>query len=151
MMGWFNSREPRERVLLMILAVLLIISVGWFAMTREAGPDPDVQLSDAQIDRELWLRAAPRLSVGSGGDVTRAPFTRGAIINLARSRDIALTRVQPQNDGSLTVWIDDVGTGPLFGLMQSVTRDYAVDLQSVMINRTPRGGLNAQFTLMPLT
>lgn len=151
MMSWFNNREPRERVLLMILAALLVIFVGWFALTRESGPDPDIALSEAQIDRELWLRAAPRLGGGSGGDSTRETFTRGAIINLARSRDVALTRVQPQNDGSLTVWIDDVGTGPLFGLMQSVTRDYAVDLQSVMINRTPNGALNAQFTLMPLS
>lgn len=151
MMGWFNSREPRERVLLMVLAGLLFIFAAWFVLTRESGPGGETVLADAQLDRELWLRAKPRLNGGSGGDVTRTAFSRGAMINLARQRDVSLTRVQPQNDGSVTVWIDDVGTQPLFGLMQALTTGYMVDVQTVMINRTPQGSLNAQFTLRPLS
>lgn len=151
MIGWFNSREPRERVLLMVLAAMLVLFLAWFALTRESGPDADTVLAEAQADRELWLRAAPRISAGSTGDTTRTAFTRGALINLARNRDVALTRVQPQNDGSLTVWIDDVGSPPLFTLIQALTKGYTVDVQSVMITRTPQGSLNAQFTLMPIS
>lgn len=150
MIGWFNSREPRERILLMILAALLVLFLGWFALTRESGPDADSVLAEAQLDRELWLRAGPRLSAGSSETTSRTAFTRRSLIDLARNREVTLTRIQPQNDGSLTVWIDNVGTSPLFGLMQAVTQGYTVDLQSVMISRTPQGDLNAQFTLMPV-
>jgi len=149
MMNWFNSREPRERVLLMILAGLLALFLAWFALTRESGPDADQVLADAQSDRELWLRAKPKLATGSGGEVSRGEFTRGNLINLARQRDIRLTRVQPQNDGSLTVWIDDIETQPLYGLMQALTKSYRVDFNSVIISRAPQGSLNAQFTLRP--
>ena len=53
MIEWFNSREPRERILLMIMFGLMLVFAIWFLMTRETGPDPDQQLAEAQSDREL--------------------------------------------------------------------------------------------------
>jgi len=93
MMTWFNSREPRERVLLMILAGLLVIFVAWFALTRESGPDGASALEAAQTDREFWLRAAPRLGPANVTG-TRNDFTRGALIEVARKRSVELSRVQ---------------------------------------------------------
>lgn len=148
MMDWFNSREPRERILLIVMAALLTLFIAWFALNRETGPDADQVLAEAQTDRELWLRAKPKLTADSGNNVARGEFSRGDLINLARQRDVRLTRVQPQNDGSLTVWIDDIGTQPLFGLMQALTKSYRVDFSSVIISRSPQGSLNAQFTLL---
>ncbi len=149
MIDWFQSREPRERVLLIIMAVLLALFVAWFAVSRDSGPSGQSELEAAQIDRELWLRAAPKLSAGSAG-AERAAFTRGVLIDVARKRGVDLSRMQPQSNGSLTVWIEDVSTPALYGVINDLIAGYAVDVDTAMISTAPDGALNAQFTLNPI-
>jgi len=149
MMDWFNSREPRERILLLVLAGLLIVFLAWFAMTRERGPNGAAALESAQTDRELWLRAAPRLgpTVGSG---QRAEFTRGSLVDMARKRGVNLTQVQAQTGGSLSVWIDDAPTIALYGWIEDLVTGYAVKVDTVQITTAPNGGINARLTLTPI-
>lgn len=149
MMTWFNSREPRERVLLLILAALLVVFIAWFALTRESGPDGSDALEAAQTDREFWLRAAPRLETeGTSGE--RAEFTRGALIEAARKRGVDLSRVQPQAGGGLTLWVEDASTPAFYAVIQDMVTVYAVDVQSALITAAPSGGVNAQLTFTPL-
>ena len=148
-MSWFNSREPRERVLLMILAGLLVLFLSWFALTREKGPDGASALEAAQTDRELWLRAAPRLgSAALSGE--RAEFTRGALVELARNRGVNLSRVQPQSGGGISVWIDDAPTPTLYGWIEDLVTGYAVTVDTVVMTTAPNGSINAQLTLTPI-
>ena len=149
MMTWFNSREPRERVLLIILAGLIFVFAAWFALSRESGPNGTATLEAAQADRELWLRAAPRLgsTVVSGA---RSEFTRGALVDAARKRGVSLSRVQPESSGGLSVWVDDAPTSALYGLVQDLVTGYSVKMETAMITSAPNGGVNAQLTLIPL-
>lgn len=149
MMTWFNSREPRERILLMILAALIAIFMVWFVLTRESGPDGSTALEAAQTDREFWLRAAPQL--GSGAVTgTRADFTRGALIDTARKRGVDLSRVQPQAGGGLTVWVEDASTPAFYAVIQDLVTGYSVDVDTALITAAPNGGVNAQLTFTPL-
>ena len=149
MINWFQTREPRERVLLMALAALLVFFVLWFAVTRERGPNGHTALEAAQIDRELWLRAAPQLNAAPAGG-ERAEFTRGALIDVARKRAVGLSRMQPESDGSLMVWIEDTQTTPLYGVIRDLTQAYNVDVETALISTNPSGTLSAQITLKPL-
>jgi type II secretory pathway component PulM len=149
MMDWFNSREPRERILLVILAVLLGIFSIWFVATRDGGPNGKTRLEAAQMDRELWLRAAPRLTAGTTmGD--RSEFSRGALVDASRKRGVALSRVQPQAAGGLSVWIDDAPTSALYGLINDLVSSHAVKVETAVMTTAPNGGVNAQLTLTPL-
>jgi len=149
MMSWFNAREPRERVLLLILAGLLALFLAWFAVTRERGPDGASALEAAQQDRELWLRAAPRLgSTAVTGD--REAFTRGSLNVMARKRGVNLSRVEPQTGGSLGVWIDDATTAALYGWIEDLVTGYSVKVDNAVMTTAPNGGINAQLTLTPL-
>lgn len=149
MMTWFNSREPRERILLMILAGMLVLFLAWFALTREGGPDGSDALEAAQTDREFWLRAAPKL--GSGAVVgSREAFTRGALIETARKRGVDLSRVQPQAGGGLTVWVEDASTSAFYQIIQDLVTGYAVNVDTALITAASSGGVNAQLTLTPL-
>ena len=148
-MTWFKSREPRERVLLMILAGLLVLFVAWFALTRESGADGSTALDAAQTDREFWLRASPQLNVGTVVGA-RAEFTRGALIETARKRGMDLSRVQPQSGGGVTLWVEDAATPTFYGVIQDLVTNYAVDVDSALITAAPSGGVNAQLTLTPL-
>ncbi len=149
MMTWFNSREPRERVLLFVMAGLLILFAAWFAISRESGPDGASALEAAQTDREFWLRAAPKLNDGAATGA-RAEFTRGALIESARKRGIDLSRVQPQSGGGLTVWVEDAATPAFYAVIQDLVSNYAVDVDTALITAAPSGGVNAQLTFTPL-
>lgn len=148
-MTWFKSREPRERVLLLILAALLVVFAAWFALTRERGPDGSMALEAAKTDREFWLRAAPKLnaSAATGG---RKDFTRGALIDAARKSGMDLSRVQPQSGGGLIVWVEDTSTPVFYGVIKDLVTNYSVDVDTALITASPSGGVNAQLTLTPL-
>lgn len=148
-MTWFKSCEPRERILLMILAGLLALFIAWFAMTRDSGPDGFTALDAAQTDREFWLRASPKLNAGVVTGA-RAEFTRGALIEVAGKRGMNLSRVQPQSGGGVTVWVEDAATPLFYGVIQDLLTNYAVDVDSALITAAPSGGVNAQLTLTPL-
>lgn len=148
-MSWFNARAPRERVLLMILAGLLVVFVAWFAITRERGPNGASALEAAQTDRELWLRAAPRLGTPViTGD--RSEFTRGSLVDMARKRGVNLSRVDTQSGGSLSVWIDDAPTTALYGWIEDLVTGYSVKVDDVQMTTAPNGGVNARLTLTPI-
>ncbi len=149
MMTWFKSREPRERVLLLILAGLLFIFAAWFVLTRESGPTGSDALEAAQTDREFWLRAAPKLGAGVATGV-RAEFSRGALIEAARKRDVDLSRVQPQAGGGLTLWVEDASTQAFYAILEDLLSNYAVDVDTALITAASSGGINAQVTLTPL-
>ncbi len=149
MMTWFQSREPRERILLMLLAGLLVLFAGWFALTRESGPNGATALEAAQTDREFWLRAAPKLNAGSATG-TRAEFTRGALIEAARKRGMELSRVQPQSGGGLTLWVEDAATSSFYAVIEDLVTNYAVDVDTALITAASSRGVNAQLTLTPL-
>jgi general secretion pathway protein M len=149
MMSWFQSREPRERVLLMIMSAMLALFVAWFLVNRESGPAGHSELEAAQIDRELWVRAAPKMS-STGAISERAAFTRGALIDIARKRGVELSRMQPQSGGGLTVWIEDVGTAAFYGVINDLVSGYTVNVENVVISTTLNGVLNAQFTLVEI-
>ncbi len=149
MMTWFNSREPRERVLLFILAGLLIVFAAWFVLTRESGPNGSTALEAAQTDREFWLRASPKLNAGTATG-TKSEFTRGALIDAARKRSVDLSRVQPNAGGGLTLWVEDAATPAFYGVIQDLVTNYAVNVESALITAASSGGVNAQLTLTPL-
>jgi len=149
MMSWFNSREPRERILLMILAGLLVIFMAWFALNRERGPDGSSALEAAQTDRKLWLHASPRM--GSKTAIgNREAFTRGSLNVMARKRGVNLSRVEPQAGGSLSVWIDDAPTTALYGWIEDLVTGYSVKVDAAQMTTAPNGGINARLTLTPL-
>jgi len=149
MKAWFNAREPRERVLLLILAGLIVVFAAWFALSRERGPSGTTALEAAQTDREFWLRAAPKLNAGTVTGA-RDEFTRGALIEASRKRGVELSRVQPQEGGGLTVWVEDAVTTSFYAVIQDLVTQYAVEVDSALITAAPAGGINAQLTLTPL-
>ena len=144
----WTGRDRREKILIGIMGALILGFAAWFVMTRDGSTaSPAEVLAEAQSDRELFLRAAPRLTAGATA-TGRADFSRGDLINLARARDIALSRVQPQNDGGLSIWVDGAETTALYGLIQDVLNGYDVQMQNALISAAPGGGVSAQFTVL---
>ena len=142
---WWDGREPRERLLLVALGAivgLFILIFGVVLPVQSARTDASESLRRAQAE----LMAVSRLSPSSE-QTRRAPFDRSVLINVARAQDIRLTRVQPGQDGTLSVWIDEAQTQRLYGFFDALLSDYAVALDQVIVSADNNGRLSAQFVV----
>lgn len=146
--NWWDAREPRERLLLLGLGVVLALFVLVFAVIfplQSARANAQSDLNRAKSELAIVSRLAPTLGAAGTGD--RAPFDRSVLVSVARDRGVKLTRVQPGDDGSFSVWIDDAPTDRLYGVFDDLLSDYAVMMDRVIVSGDANGRLSAQFTL----
>ncbi|GLQ21659.1 type II secretion system protein GspM [Algimonas porphyrae] len=146
--NWWDGREPRERLLLSVLAGLVGLFVLIFLLVlpiQSARADAQIALDRAKQELALVSRVTP--SQGPATPGAQIPFDRTVLISTAQSRSIKLTRVQPADDGAFAVWIDDAQTDNLFGLFDDLLGDYAATLDRAVISADANGRLSAQFTV----
>lgn len=146
LLTWWEGREPRERLLLGVLGVLIAVFLLVFAIVlpiQSARSDATAQLNRAKSD----LVAVSRLSGPSDRGAVRAPFDRSVLITVARAQGVKLTRVQPGSDNSLSVWIDDAQTDRLYGFFDALLSGYAANLDQVIVSADANGRLSAQFVV----
>lgn len=144
--NWWNGREPRERLLLTVLSGLVAIFLIIFLVVLPV----QAVTSNAQSDlvrATSNLTLVSRLSPSQGVSGPRAPFDRSVLITVARTQNVKLTRVQPDGDGSFSVWIDEAETQALYGFFNDLIGAYAVTLDRVVVSADANGRLSAQFTL----
>jgi hypothetical protein len=55
--------------------------------------------------------------------------------------------MQPGDDGSFAVWIDDAQTASLYGVFDDLLSDYAVTMDRAVVSVDANGRLSAQFTV----
>ncbi|MEM7728393.1 MAG: type II secretion system protein GspM [Pseudomonadota bacterium] len=142
---WWAMREPRERVLLAVLGGLALVFLLVFALLlplQDARARASAELDRARADLVAASRLSPAVDPSS-----RAPFDRAVLVNIARAADIRLTRVQPGQDGSLSVWIDDAQTLALYGFFEDLLTDYTASMDSVIVSSDANGRLSAQFVV----
>lgn len=144
--AWWDGRESRERLLLAVLSGLVAVFLIVFAV----GLPLQTATSNAQSDllrAKSNLALVSRLSPNQGTAGPRAPFDRSVLITVARAQNVKLTRVQPDGDGSFSVWIDDAETQALYGFFNDLIGAYAVTLDRVVVSADANGRLSAQFTV----
>ena len=149
MRAWWEMREPRERILLLVLGALVSLFIVIFAIVlplQSARDNAQTALTRAQADLQLVNRIAPNLS---GPTTNRAQFNRAALVRTAGERGIKLARMQPGENGALSVWIDEVSTESLYGLFTELMTNYTAVPERVSISADQNGTLSAQFTLRP--
>lgn len=143
--AWWDGREPRERLLLAALGGILAVFILIFAVIlpiQSAKAEASENLRRAQAELMAVSRFSP-----SSEQAARAPFDRSVLINVARAQDIRLTRVQPGQDGTLSVWIDEAQTQRLYTFFDALLTGYAVGLDQVIVSADNNGRLSAQFVV----
>lgn len=144
--SWWDGRDPRERLLLAILSGLVAVFLIIFAVVlplQAATSNAQSDLLRAKSNLALVSRLTP--SQGTAGP--RAPFDRSVLIAVARTQNVKITRVQPDGNGSFSVWIDEAETQSLYGFFNDLIGAYAVTLDRVVVSADANGRLSAQFTV----
>ena len=149
MMDKFNELTPREKLMVIIMGVLIILFVAWqFILSPLLNYHGDAlnQQVKAQKDRAYIERNISRLGQSSAAG-EKIDFSREALLRLSRDAGIErLNRIQPQPNGDLKIWIDDV-TGPvLFQFLTRVERTHRTNITNTQITRKDTDFVSAQIS-----
>ena len=144
----WDEREAYEKIIMGLLGAALLLAILWFILINpvlSAKSDARAQSNKALRDYNIVTRALPY--IGNKDAAGRGPtFSRSVLITAARNKNIRLTRVQPDGE-AINVWIDDVETGKLFGLINALIADNSAELTRATLTTSDSGLLSAQLTL----
>ncbi len=145
--GFWSDREPREQTLLMIMAGMLGLFVLWqFILTPvfSARQDARASLVTAERDYVAVARALP--GIANPGNATGRKFDQAVFLEAARKRGLNPSRVQPDGNRSLSIWIDTSDTQAFYGLLNDVIRENGAVLSRAAISTGANQTLSAQLT-----
>ena len=143
----WDEREPYEKIIMAAIGAAMVLALIWFALINpvlSAKSEAQAQAVKAQRDYNIVTRALPHLSPASNA-ATGQNFSRAVLIDAARTKNVRLTRVQPDGD-AINVWIDDVETRVLYGLINALVSENGADITRATITASESGLLSAQLT-----
>ena len=150
----FHDLSSREKIMLIIMAVLIVLYITWQLLISPLNQfhnrAEQAQLK-AQKDRAFVEQNITRL----GGSVTakgEEDFSRNGLVSASRAAGIErLSRIQPQPNGDLKVWMDNVSGPQLFSFLQRVEQEYATRVTGAQISRQDGTVVSAQISFsMPV-
>jgi general secretion pathway protein M len=141
----FNALTDREQILVIISAVVVLIGVFYFAIWKplNSGIDREQKLLSNQATLLTWVKSqsarAAQLRQSSGVK----PFT-GSLpqaVNRTTSRHgIAISRMQPQGEEELQVWVDEAEFNSVLAWLQAL-ENMGVLIKQVDIAEADQGGI----------
>jgi len=147
------GRTAREQILLAGLAVLVAGMLVWFGLlapTLAWRAEAERAYVAAAEDYETLLAQLAQYQALSSGQDTRID-DREALRTLAdrtaREQALAISRVQPLEDGRLGVWLDSVEADALMVWLSLLAREHGVRADRVSLDRDGERVVRAQLTL----
>jgi type II secretory pathway component PulM len=147
------ERTAREQVLLACAAGLIAAILAWYALLSPAmswRAEAERDFIRAAEDFEVMVEGTARYrAVAAQADQTRragAPL-RTVIGRTASASGVAISRVQPLDDGRLGVWLDTVEADALMAWLSDLAREEGVRVERVSLDREGDGVVRAQLLL----
>jgi len=154
MLSKFSSRfSPSEQKLLGLAAALCVILGGWQFVIKPISKSKTQGASEynrAVRDYGIVQSAIPRLGGGGAQNSSKPAFNRAAIIDTARTANLAISRVQPSQNGAVQVWFDETTSAQVYNFLQLLESQYAAEIANAQLNRRQNGLISAQFTFAPI-
>ncbi|AXQ29446.1 type II secretion system protein M [Solimonas sp. K1W22B-7] len=152
---WFAQLAPRERWMVLFCAVVVAVAVLYGGIWRS--------LVKMQQQREEALAAARSVAtrIEELASLAQASQGRGAAVNRSASilsvvdqgARVTLgkqpTRIQPEGDREVKVWVEDVPFDSLLRWMQELELRYGIHAQAAELEKQPTPGMvSAQLSLV---
>jgi general secretion pathway protein M len=152
--AWFAQLAPRERWMVVAAAIVVAITLLYLAVWEP--------LVNAQQRRSLALQEARALASRIEQLAGQTQGARGPAVNLgvsvlsavdqsarAGALDKPPSRIQPEGEREVKVWIDGVSFDALLRWLQSLQTGYGISVQSAELERgAAPGQVNAQLSLV---
>ena len=150
--------SPRERRILVVAAVLILVVLPYWLVWQSLGEQAErMERSVAGLYEDVaWMQAAAeRVSRLHPGDAATTPATAdrsplSVIDRTAREGPLSGTvrRVQPEGAGAVRVWLEDAPFDDLVLWLGTLERDYGLRVTSLVVDRQPpEGRVSARLSL----
>ncbi len=154
MAAWWRGLTGRERSLFLIAGgLVLLLAIFQFVITPLRAERDDARAALRQAT-DTWaeVRAGAEFVVAQrdfADPVAQDPAgLRGSLMTSATARGLAITRLQPGDDG-LTVRFDNVDPATLYAWISELASDRAVRIRRATVRRVDRGdGVQATLVLV---
>lgn len=152
---WFIQLAPRERWLVTLAASvvgLTLLYVGAWEPLVNAQQRRATQLQEARALASRIEQLAAQVQSHRGGPVANLSVSiLSAVDQTARNGvlDKPPSRIQPEGDKEVKVWIDGVSFDSLMRWLDELQKRYGIRAQSAELERSETPGLvNAQLSLV---
>ncbi len=149
---WANLSD-RERGLLLGCGVLALLVFGWLLIIRPLEHQRASAARDLAAAQELYKlvadAAAEAKQLRAAGDSNKTVDSgeplRVAVALAARSAGVSISRIQPSDDGLLTIWADDVGSAAFYRWVTTLAQERQITPVKVSLQKSGTSGrLRAQ-------
>ncbi|PWE17109.1 hypothetical protein DDZ18_10445 [Marinicauda salina] len=147
------QRTAREQILIAAAAALFALTAVWSFMLAPALAHRDAMRAsyEAQLEDHLQLVAGIeryRALRGAGdAEPQSAASLRTLVGSKARETGVPITRIQPLENGQVSVWTDPVAEGDLMGLLLDLARSDNVRVTRLSLDREGDGRVRSQVVL----
>jgi general secretion pathway protein M len=147
--AWWESRTPRERLLLAIMSVLIVASGFWFGIVApvQRAEAAAAARHDRAVQRLMAVSASAQQvaslqAVRDGGPSGRV-LTQ-AVVQTALANGVPVSRQTLDPSGGVAVAVDAVDPGSAFRWIASLQRDHGVSVSTLVLSRNPDRSLRLQ-------
>ena len=147
MIDWFSQREPRERLILGIGSILVVVIIGWsfvWAPLRDGAMELDEAVAERArqvIDLKRAAGLTARTSVPTAGP--DSPSLLVLVDETARPLGLATTFTRSNQDGpdAVNVNFRNARFDNLISWLMNLEQQYGLAVVTVSISRTGEAGL----------
>jgi type II secretory pathway component PulM len=149
MMTRFNMLTLREKIMVMVmigLIALFIIGQFILAPLMRFHSNAAQAQQKAQNDRAFIEQNIGRLNIAAASQ-GREIFSRTALLDMSRQAGIErVSRIQPQPNGDIKVWMDDVASQQVFTFLQNIDSRYETRVTAAQMTRQDTGFVSVQIS-----
>ncbi|MGA1677003.1 MAG: type II secretion system protein GspM [Pseudomonadales bacterium] len=151
---WYLSKEPRDQRILQILALAFLLTLVWLGVWKPIQDWKLVEqnrLGNAQGTVD-WMRTnemrAREVSQARQGEGASGRALLPLVTRSAESAGIALTRVQPDAEGSVSIILQDQSFNEVVRWLHQIEQNNGVTIERGAFDATTASGrINAQIRL----
>ncbi len=138
--AYWAERTSREQMLLAGLSALLVGVVAWYgllnpALSWRAEARDDHARAVQSFETMVSGVARYRAEVAAARQPRAGTALRTVVGTSASQRDLAISRVQPLEDGRLGVWMEGVSDDALMAWLLALSRDEGIRVDQISVDR----------------
>ena len=153
---WWSARQQRERQVLIAGAVVVVLAIFYAAIWQPVAKarhraELDLQQTRSVANRLETIAVVVEQSRGSGaGAATRSMPLLSAVDQATHRPELGKepSRIQPEGDKEVKVWLDDVAFDALVAWLQEVQTQYGIVVSAAELERKADGVVSARLSLV---
>lgn len=158
MQEYWSSLTSREKTLIMVaggLSIVVLLYLAVFKPLVSYQAESAARFKAAQQLHQQIVNGASVIAAhqGDGAAVTasnsRSQPLRVSVATAARATGVAISRLQPAENGALTVWVESVAAGELYRWMTHMAEENGITPTKVLAQKSSSAGrlrVQLQFT-----